>query len=249
MQTLKPGTRSRDVGTLLQELVERGIHVPAEPRAGDLYSPALVEAVRRFQAESGLFVDGVVGPRTWAALLSAAPNRQTLSAIRTEGLPLLVARTLQIADAYCRKPVVEVPPRSNRGPDVDRFLLGWRKDGAYLLDYDGPGKGAPWCARWAKFCVDEAAAELGLPSPLSGWGDLASSAKWLTRGRAAGRLTTTAAAGLVGCILASDRSHVVFVAAVGGDGLIETREGNSGDRCAARKRRPEEFAGFVRFAP
>jgi hypothetical protein len=248
MQTLYPGAQSSDVDVLVQALIERGIPVPAEAQQCGSYGQALVAAVEDFQAQHGRTSDGIVGPNTWAALTNADAS-DDVPPLDVSGLPPLVAQTLQIADALCRKPVVEVPPRSHRGPDVDRFLLGHDGDGDWLLNYFGPGHGAPWCARFAKWCVDEAALQLGLQSPVAGWGDLASSEKWLAAGHARGRVSLTPAAGAAGCILTSGHGHVVLVAKVNADGTLETREGNSGNRCASRTRRPQEFAGFVRFAP
>jgi putative peptidoglycan binding protein/CHAP domain-containing protein len=249
MQTLYPAAQSKDVAALVQMLIERGFSVPPGTQYVGVYSPALVQAVEDFQSQHGLVVDGIVGPKTWAALASARDTGAAVPPLDITGLAPLIARTLQIADAFCRQPVVEDPAHSNRCPEVDRFLLGVNRDGDWLLNYGGAGRGASWCARFVKFCVDQAAQKIGLASPIAGWGDLASSEKWLARGHVARRVSSTPAPGSVGCILTAGHGHVVLVAAVTPDHLIDTREGNSGDRCAARRRRPEEFAGFVRFTP
>jgi hypothetical protein len=247
MQTLYPGAQSKDVSTLVQALIERGFAVSTDAAWAGAYVHPLVVAVEDFQAQHGLAVDGVVGRETWTALTSAADSSATVPPLDTTGLAPLITRTLQLADAFCRKPVIEDPPHSNRGPDVDRFLLGHDRDGSWLLNYSGPGLGAPWCARFAKWCFDEAVDQLRCPSPIAGWGDLASSEKWLARAHAAGRTSSTPAVGDVGCILTAGHGHVVLVASVGADHVVQTREGNSGDRCAARQRHFEEFAGFVRL--
>lgn len=61
---LKPGTSDERASLLRARL-----SVDASPEAeADLYDDALVEAVKAFQEENGLSVDGIVGPRTLLAL-------------------------------------------------------------------------------------------------------------------------------------------------------------------------------------
>src|ERR1051326_2003709 len=65
MRTLKTGDSGRDVTTLQQKLAEHGF----PPGAIDgQFSPATQAAVLAFQKSEGLVADGVVGPRTAAAL-------------------------------------------------------------------------------------------------------------------------------------------------------------------------------------
>jgi hypothetical protein len=129
---------------------------------------------------------------------------------------------------------------------VDDYLRGVDNDADYLLTTPGP----PWCARFAKWCVDSAAKKLRVSSPVKGWGDLASSQKWLARGRAAGRFSTIPAAASVGCILTDGGGHVVVVARVLDLGRLMTLEGNSGNRVSLRSTRTtSEFVGFIHVAP
>ena len=62
--------------------------------------------------------------------------------------------------------VREDPPRSNRGPVIDRYLIGHDQKGGWLLTGKGAAKGAPWCARACVWWVEEAALQLGRPSPV-----------------------------------------------------------------------------------
>lgn len=59
MTTIKKGSRGEDVKTL-----QRRLNLIADGIFGKLTD----EAVREFQKNHGLSVDGIVGPRTWAAL-------------------------------------------------------------------------------------------------------------------------------------------------------------------------------------
>jgi peptidoglycan hydrolase-like protein with peptidoglycan-binding domain len=69
----------------LQQLLQRA-GVPTGPLDGD-FGPMTQAAVRRFQASRGLAVDGIVGPRTWAALRGASTPAPT-SPAPAVGAPL-----------------------------------------------------------------------------------------------------------------------------------------------------------------
>ena len=75
---LEPGRRDPAVKALRKRLAVTGEFdgVP-EPKAGqaDVYDPALRTAVERFQARHGLYVDGVIGASTIAALNVTAAER------------------------------------------------------------------------------------------------------------------------------------------------------------------------------
>lgn len=66
-ETLKPGMLDPRVPLLRERLLGIG-DLTASPGSGDLYDPALVEAVKRFQYRHGLDQDGAVGKKTTAAL-------------------------------------------------------------------------------------------------------------------------------------------------------------------------------------
>lgn len=65
--SLHPGDSSPDVAIVRRRLAAIGEPV-ASTMQPDFYDPALVQAVRRFQRDHYLDVDGVVGPRTRAAM-------------------------------------------------------------------------------------------------------------------------------------------------------------------------------------
>lgn len=64
-QTVRKGNRGTDVTYLQQRLTEKGYSVGA---IDGVFGPKTLEAVKEFQVDSGLAVDGVVGAKTWAAL-------------------------------------------------------------------------------------------------------------------------------------------------------------------------------------
>lgn len=60
---LRIGTRGGPVSRWQAKMRDRGWRIAVD---GD-YGPASADVARAFQAEKGLAVDGIVGPRTWAA--------------------------------------------------------------------------------------------------------------------------------------------------------------------------------------
>ena len=136
--------------------------------------------------------------------------------------------------------VAEQPKGSNRGPRVEIYQRGF--DGAdYLV-------GARWCARFARWCFETAAKQLGQPSPFGGWkSDLASALKWRTQAQLRRCWTTEPAPGRVGVHLADDGSghgHVTICAHVDG-AWVTTVGGNEDDQVAVVRRLRSYYAGFV----
>jgi hypothetical protein len=108
-----------------------------------LFGPTTEEFVVRFQASHGLQTDGVVGPQTWAMLFRPQPSTTDLGRAALE-------------EARARIGVREHPIGSNAGPEVNQYLASV-----------GLGPGQFWCMAFVFFCVNEAAAKLGLPNPLA----------------------------------------------------------------------------------
>jgi murein L,D-transpeptidase YcbB/YkuD len=67
-ETLKPGLRDPRVSMLRQRLQQGGYAIAGDDPSSDLFDTALEAAVRRFQREQYLEVDGAVGKATLAAL-------------------------------------------------------------------------------------------------------------------------------------------------------------------------------------
>jgi hypothetical protein len=125
---------------------------PADPHFG----PRMKQTIKLFQARftdgSGrpLKQDGEVGALTWEALFGSGtvPNSETADD------PLL-AQVLVTASAEEAREVREVPPNSNRGPQVDVYL---RRAGV--------SPGLSWCCAFVYYCFDEAASGIGVPNPM-----------------------------------------------------------------------------------
>lgn len=67
--TLRKGAKGDEVETLQNLLIEVGETLPKYGADGDFGTETL-KAVKSFQKKHGLVVDGIVGPKTWKALVS-----------------------------------------------------------------------------------------------------------------------------------------------------------------------------------
>lgn len=91
--TLRRGDKGEYVTLLQTELVQKGYDIGKCGIDGS-FGAATEKAVREFQRNSGLAVDGVVGKNTWAAL------EQTTTTLYTVTIPHLTASA---ADALCNQ--------------------------------------------------------------------------------------------------------------------------------------------------
>jgi hypothetical protein len=114
------GTKDRAaIGAVQQRLNQVGCGPVPENGNFDSETKA---AVQLFQARSvdgqgrSLKIDGVVGPLTWAALFGPA----TLPGPIDVPISPLLKTTLNVAMSQVG--VMEEPPGSNRGPQVDQYL-------------------------------------------------------------------------------------------------------------------------------
>lgn len=258
MILVRPGDSGLKVSALQQLLEERGL-LSSDARLEQptaVYGPATQACVRTFQAKFRLTVDGLVGDQTWNALNRALEKTLDMPAPDFAAMSALMLQAITVAMNEFDRGVKEIPMGANRGPDVDGYLLGLREDGKDLVRYQRGNpcaadgfQGAPWCARFALWAIETAAAQMGLDSPVKDWGDLASSAKWLRAATARGRLTDSPLPGRIGLLLTSangqEHGHVVFVTNLDGGFQLATLEGNSGNRVNRHWRNVNSFAGFV----
>lgn len=104
--------------------------------------PKTYAAVKSFQAANGLTPDGQVGPNTLAKLFPAQEPQSDKLAIRA----------MQIAQS---KVGVRELTGNNDGPEVEAYLKAV-----------GLGKGYSWCMAFIVWCYDQAAKQLGVKNPL-----------------------------------------------------------------------------------
>ena len=194
-----------------------------------VFGPQTAAAVKLYQARfpdldgQPLRVDGLVGAVTWAALF----GRSSVPVPASASDPLLAA---VLAFAASQLGVMEKPPGSNRGPEVDRYLRSVGLD---------PTRGSyPWCAAFVYYCFKQAAARLGCRNPAIRTASVLD--HWSRAGQAGITRVTAAAAhlneslvkpGLVFLIDTGDpggAGHAGLVSGVAAGKLV-TIEGNTND--------------------
>src|SRR5262249_23435818 len=124
------------------------------------FGPQTTGAVRLFQARfpdvdgQPLRIDGLIGAITWAALF----GDRAVTAKRSAAGDLLRS-AMEVASSQVG--VLEKPPGSNRGPEVDVYLTTGG------LDPKAAGKdGFAWCAAVVYVCFERAAKKLGRSNPV-----------------------------------------------------------------------------------
>ena len=225
-RVIKKGDRDKTtVRRIQRRLNERGCG-PIDPDG--VFGVETERVVKVFQARfpdtdgQPLVIDGKVGAITWAALFGAE------SVPRTDVPPTpLLAEAITMATSQIG--VMEQPPGSNRGPEVDEYV---RRVG---LD---PAGHFAWCAAFLYFCFDEAARAMGRENPVIKTAGVLD--HWETAGRRgvpripAARATQDPALVQPGHIFIIDTGapggggHTGLVVEVAG-GKLETIEGNTND--------------------
>ena len=90
LPTLRKGSKGEYVKILQQKLVDLGYNIGKSGVDGD-FGSATLAAVKAFQKDRGLKVDGVVGEKTWEALNGSSAKPQQLYTVITKGLTKAVA--------------------------------------------------------------------------------------------------------------------------------------------------------------
>jgi hypothetical protein len=232
--SFREGATGPEVGELHQALLERGQSIAQAELDAEAFGPATLAAVQAFQRAASLEPDGVVGPKTQAALRQPPQERERLiapgwrcepSQVRAAVRPAVQAALLDLA-----RPVVEDPPGSNRGPHVDRYGV----------------PGLPWCAAAVSTWIMRAD---GHPLRRA----LNSALKWREAAKAAGWLlgpTAQPQPGDVGMVLRANlHGHVGLVVHVLDDGRLCSIEGNVGNAVRGLVRPRSAWGYFARPVP
>lgn len=128
-------------------LAEHGYAVTSPP---GIYDQAFKAVVKLYQSQNvdragrPLEIDGKVGSMTWGSLFPQAPAVVTGFSLAGAALGVAVSQV----------GVMEVPPGSNRGPQVNAYLASVGLD---------PGNF--WCMAFVHWCFEQAAGHAGQANP------------------------------------------------------------------------------------
>jgi hypothetical protein len=244
MRMLRRGDRGEDVKALQKALNERGFH--SGPVDGD-FGPLTQAAVKAFQKQAGITVDGIVGAETWGALggsFNLDPD------VGEAGLRLKLANLAQ----------QEAAKRLRwTGPDceAEKYLKPLRKPmhdrgqiGTTPVFYN-------WCAAFVTWCCREA----GIPipdAPDGYWATMALVESWRFWAQKkaywhpTGSITPRRGDILVFEWFDGDvfLDHIGIVSGyTAGEPVIHTYEGNCGNQVASKTRLISNVPGFIRIMP
>ena len=153
--TISAGSDNKDAITAIQERLNK---VGCGPLTVDgIFGAETFNAVEHFQARSvdssgvPLKIDGRVGPSTWAVLFG---DRTVPTVSRRSIDSPLLKKVLAVAASQIG--VMEKPPGSNRGPEVDDYVSTTGLD---------PRGGFAWCACFVYWCFVQAASSVGVANP------------------------------------------------------------------------------------
>jgi len=215
---IKKGEKNSDIVKAVQaKLNERGFGILDVD--GD-FGVSTERAVKLFQSQTRdihgnpLVADGKLGPISWAALFVVQENPSD----QDDQITPLLAKALEIAES--QNGVLEDPPGSNRGPEVEKYLAS-----------AGCVPGDPWCASFVFWCFSEASKSLNIKNPLIRTGSCID--HWnRTTGKKISRQNAINNFSLIhpGCIFIIDhgggKGHTGIVKSVS-PGYIQTIEGNT----------------------
>src|SRR4030042_6571915 len=140
------GMKGKKVRLIQKWLCLHGYWIVIDGDFGD----ATDAAVRKFQQEKNLQVDGIVGKKTFEKLVKPMTDAlQDISPVNNALGQLIVAYTKQHLAQYPR----EVGGQ-NKGPWVRLYMEG------------NEGRDWPWCAGFVSFIIKQACSSLDIPLPL-----------------------------------------------------------------------------------
>jgi uncharacterized protein (TIGR02594 family) len=149
------GTRS--IREIQQALKDKGF----DPGAIDgVWGRKTIAAVKQFQSEQRLTVDGIVGPKTKAALLGTA----TAATPATTGTTAIPATPVPLADApilpWFEEAKHLMGTKEILGSKNNPDILDWAED----LDIHYSSDDIPWCGLFVAHCVGATLPQEPLPA-------------------------------------------------------------------------------------
>lgn len=225
---LKRGEKGVHVGVLQQMLIEAGESLDQGETSSLLFGASTETAVKEYQKAHGLVSDGVVGPKTWATLDDSTPGDAPigwrLDVVKPEIQPVIDAALALVG-------IVESPPGSNRGPQIDKINLAC-----------GLPLGSPWCSAFATGMWMNCG-QKPFKKPIGGVYTLQD---WAKKKKVFLPAKSIVQPGDLFIIMRGDgHGHTGIVTADLGD-LFCAVEGNAGNAVKKLIRAKKDMAGFVR---
>ena len=171
MSILRSGSRGREV-TKLQSLLNTKLSPSPNLDADGIFGRGTQDAVRQFQRQQGLDADGIVGPKTWAALESAPPSGATRSSSPTPTAASSRSTTTRPSHTATRASTASRPRRrltdasdwmkvaegeigqkedKRRGQHNDRIVAYHQATSGRVSDDE-----TPWCSAFVNWVMAEA---------------------------------------------------------------------------------------------
>ena len=143
---------SETVRRIQQALSDKGF----DPGGVDgVWGRNTIAAVRKFQTQQGLEVDGVIGPKTTAALFAAT----TTTPATSPGTAPAAAAMPGVLLPWFEEARHLVGTKEVLGPKSNPVILDWAED----LDINYTGDDVPWCGLFVAHCIGSTLQEESLP--------------------------------------------------------------------------------------
>lgn len=155
---LMMGSRGSETRTL-QSKLNQAVSPPPGLDVDGIFGQYTDQAVRRFQTQRRILVDGIVGPQTWGELNRLPAGKGGAAPGKSGGASAAVEPTLKVATlakeiGFWERGVMEQPLGSNSGPKVNQYLASV-----------GCPPGYAWCMAFVYWCYYMASLRLNLPNP------------------------------------------------------------------------------------
>jgi hypothetical protein len=132
-----PFMRGEDVLAVQIKLKQLSPESTGQPDG--LFGPQTEVSVRAFQKERGLSVDGVVGPRTWAAIFKADNSEESLEDKIARVLPeITVPHRFRDSVSWNLSPeglLIEAGPPETSGGEPQTVRRVWSRFGAHIAEW------------------------------------------------------------------------------------------------------------------
>ena len=262
METLRRGLRGDAVLYMQQQLARHGYAITPDGDFGTLTA----RVVAQFQSAQNLKADGIVGDKTWDALLvtgRATPPEELLLTERERLVSLIPIQVVDDVQGLVLQAAIdqlgkrEDPDGSNRGPEIDHIVGGYWEFHGVKATTPAP----PWCAIFVSWALSEGLdTDTWSEIPFGSWfGGVSQIEQWAkadgprfqkaNSGELAspGSIFTMARNGSSSDAVKSTRAgHCGFVIHDDGKNVV-TVEGNVSNSVATRVRKKTTLNCFVRW--